>query len=78
MLYFLGGVYEIGLQWYQYTLQVVQYQLLFILDLGSNMRLIISSIYARMLVWVRGLSYYIMVTSTKKCHKLGAHLYSII
>jgi hypothetical protein len=64
---------------------VVQYQLIFILDLGINMRLInltlnpslnlepytlyliaytISSIYATMLVWVQGLSYYIMVSST--------------
>jgi len=40
---------------------VVQYQLKFLLDLGINIRLIISSIYARMLVWVQGLSYYIMV-----------------
>jgi hypothetical protein len=63
---------------------VVQYQLIFILDLGINMRLInltlnpslnleplyliaytISSIYAKMLVWVQGLSYYIMVSSTR-------------
>jgi hypothetical protein len=44
---------------------VVQYQLVFILDLGINMKLIISSIYARMLVWVHGPSYYIMVSSTR-------------